>query len=130
LDIAFMCAHIRHRGLTFMPLFVDDLVAVVSKVDPLAQEPFVEARQLQDLVYITYSQVVEPDLDDDLFFRPARFAPAKVREVSTFNAILDLVAGGSGFSILSRWELDLHSDAADLVPLRLSPNGLKVAWSA
>lgn len=75
-------------------------------------------------------KVVEPGLEDDLFFRPARFSAAKVREVHTFNAILELVATGAGFTILSRREFEGHKDRSSLVPLRLTAKGLKVAWSS
>lgn len=130
LDIAFSCALNQHQSVAALPLFEDDLVAAVSRSHRLARGNCVEARQLRDLVHITYSQVVEAGLDDDLFFRPARFAPAKVREVSTFAAIFDFVAKSVGFTLLNRWEADHHVLRDSIVLLSLTATGLKVTWSA
>lgn len=130
IDIAFAPGETHERGITALPLFDDELVAVVSTRHPLRALPHVEARDLRDETYITYSRVLEYGLEDDLLFRPARHAPPRVIEASSVDTILDLVASGLGFSILSHWALAMSPLRSRLVALPLTSGGLRVRWSA
>ena len=130
LDLAFAAGEQRERGIASVPLFEDRLVAVFSRSHPLCDRPFVEAGDLRSERYITYSRVIERGLEDDLLFRPARLAPAQIQEASSVEAILDLVAAGLGFSILSEWAIE-SSQQKDSVSTRwINADGLTIRWSA
>jgi LysR family transcriptional regulator for metE and metH len=130
LDLGLAAGEHHERGVAVLPLFTDELVAVVSSSHPLAARSHLEADDLRNETYITYSRVTEYGLEDDLLFRPSRIAPAHLVEASTVDVILDLVACGLGFTIISRWAVTTAPQRAKLAALPLTGSGLKVSWSA
>lgn len=130
LDIAFAPGETHERGVIALPLFADDLVAVVSAKHPMRAKSYVEAADLRHDSYITYSRVLEYGLEDDLLFRPAQHAPNRIVEASNIDAILDLVANGAGFTILSSWAVAMSPGRSRLVTVPLTANGLRITWSA
>jgi LysR family transcriptional regulator for metE and metH len=130
LDIAFAAGEQHERGVAALPLFQDDLVAVFASSHDLARHVFIEARDLASETYVTYSRVVEHGLEDDLLFKPARLAPAEIREASSVEAILDILSTGLGFSILSAWAVRTSPRVSSLITRPLTADGLKVGWSA
>ncbi|HVW55518.1 MAG TPA: LysR family transcriptional regulator [Rhizobiaceae bacterium] len=130
LDIAFAGGDQHERAVSCLPVFVDDLVAVFPKGHTLRNKPFVEASDLKQDTYITYSRVLEYGLEDDLLFRPSRHAPPRVMEAGSIDAILDLVGSGLGYSIVSSWAVKTSPRRDQLLTMPLTGNGLKVKWSA
>lgn len=130
LDLAFTCSGPQQAQVKSVPLFRDELVAVFPQSNGFGARQALEAVDLANHVYITYSRVVESGLEDDLLFRPARIAPTMAREAQTVEAILALVAAGAGFTILSRWAVMQHPSREHLSLYRLTTTGLNVTWSA
>ncbi len=130
LDIAFAPGEIHEKGILALPMFEDDLVAVFPAKHALRDRPYLEAADLRLDTYITYSRVLEYGLEDDLLFRAARHAPGRIIEASSVDAILDLVASGMGFSILSRWVWIISNRKRELVTIPLTLAGLRIRWSA
>jgi DNA-binding transcriptional LysR family regulator len=129
LDVALVCSKITQRGLTVVALFEDELVAVLPQGHRLSEQVHVEARDLSQETYVSYSRIVEHGLEDDLLFRPGRIAPARFIQADSVEAILDHVEAGLGFSILSRWAA--QGGSRPMVALRsITEGGLRVAWSA
>jgi LysR family transcriptional regulator for metE and metH len=130
LDVAFAAGDQHQRGIVCLPLFEDDLVAVFPVCHSFRQMQFVEASDLREDAYITYSRVLEYGLEDDLLFRPSRHAPARIVEAGSVDAILDLVASGFGFSIVSAWAIHTSPRKHELIGLPITSSGLRVRWSA
>lgn len=130
LDIAFAGGDQHERAVSCLPVFVDDLVAVFPRDHAIRDKAFVEASDLKQDTYITYSRVLEYGLEDDLLFRPSRHAPPRVMEAGSVDAILDLVASGLGYSIVSAWAVKTSPRRDRLLTMPLTGDGLKVKWSA
>ncbi len=130
LDVAFAAGDQHERGIVSLPLFEDELVAVFPAGHSIRHKQFVEASDLKLETYITYSRVLEYGLEDDLLFRPSRHAPARIVEAGSVDAILDLVASGLGFSIVSAWAVQTSPRKYDLLALPITSSGLTVRWSA
>lgn len=118
------------RGLASLPLFADRLVGVVPRGHPLARRATLAAADFAGEPYVTYSTVIEPGLENDLLFEPARAWPRRFLRAGTAEAALALVAAGFGLTILSRWAVAAHPDRARLVERPLAAPGSGVVWHA
>ena len=116
--------------ISLHPLFEDELVLLVAPDHPLAPRDFVEPEELSEETYLTYNLSPAPGFEYDRFIRPAAAYPRIVTVVQQTSAIAELVAAGSGVSILSRWALLPVIDAGRVVPVRCGTHGLSLRWHA
>src|SRR5947208_13872918 len=81
-----------HDGrLTCVPLFTDELVAVLRVDDPLAGKPFLTAADFSDQHLIVY---LLPPGENDVFVKllePAGVMPRRVSAIQLTEALLELV---------------------------------------
>ena len=112
------------------PLFRDELVAVTAPGHPFCDREFVEAANFIQETYFTYSLVRQPGFEGDRFWGPASAKAAREVKIGSVEAICELVKGGFGVSILSRWALQQHFEAGSLRATRLGKEGLEIIWKA
>lgn len=117
-------------GYDAVPLFVDEQVLVVPPGHPLAERPWVVAGDFEDQTLFVHRDKPE----DSLFFQsvltPAGVSPAHVIEARLTEAILALVASGSGVAVVTRWTAAPEIAAGRLVPVRITQFGLRREWHA
>jgi LysR family transcriptional regulator for metE and metH len=111
------------------PMLVDELVLVVAADHPLADRAHIVAEDLVDQNYLTYNPSPTPGFEYDKFIRPSGDYPRIVRVVPQTSAIVELVAAGTGVSILSRWALSPSIDSGRIAAVRCGPDGLPLTWS-
>ncbi|WPB57312.1 LysR family transcriptional regulator [Xylophilus sp. GOD-11R] len=111
-------------GLVFEPVFDYEQVLVVARSHRLACEAFVEPRQLEPEVLVTYP--VPADRLDvyTQFLMPAGIAPRRHKTIETTDIMLQMVASGRGVAALPRWLVLEYADAMDIVPVRLGRQGI------
>lgn len=126
IDLAIAPSRDLPRGVSRLPLFEDELVAVVPVDHPLARAPSLAQGSYARETYVSYSRVVEEGLEDDRLFRPTRVAPARFLLAESVEAILDLVAAGHGFSVLSAWGVPRGREGLATIPLL--PGGARTGW--
>jgi LysR family transcriptional regulator for metE and metH len=130
LDLAIVKQEGPAGGLVRVPLFDDELVAVVAPTHRLARARRVHARDLAAETLVQYS--VAPS-QTDLFTRfltPAGVMPARVLRVELTEAILELVRARHGVAVLAAWAVRPEVDAGRVVALPLGPRRLRRRWYA
>lgn len=113
-----------------LPLLHDELVLCVAPGHRLAGRHSIEAADLVDESYLTYSPRPVPGFEFDRFIGPSESYPRTVTVVEQTNAIAELVAADAGVSILSRWALTPLFDAGRIVEVRCGEIGLPLEWNA
>ncbi|MCR9257068.1 MAG: LysR family transcriptional regulator [Alphaproteobacteria bacterium] len=116
--------------LLWLRLGADPLVAVMAPDHPLATKPYVEAHEIAEERYITYTSRPVSGFEWEQFFRPGGIAPQRVSHLESPEAILDLLRAGYGVSILSRWAVSPEVAAGTLAAVPLGATGISVAWWA
>jgi LysR family transcriptional regulator for metE and metH len=111
-------------------LFRDELILIMPPDHRLAGRPFVVAGDLADQVYISYSDIAEKGHEYDSFLKPAQVSYRKMLKVELTEAIVELVAGGFGISILSRWAVSHYLRSGAVAAAKITRNGLFVDWHA
>ena len=116
-------------GMTALPLFDDELVAIMSPDHRLATRDIVEAADFRDHDVLTYSFTNLPGHELDLFWRPAGVSPRRIIRVELIDAIVDLVKANLGVAIVQRWAIAPHLHDGRLAACRLTQAGIRIPWS-
>jgi LysR family transcriptional regulator for metE and metH len=129
IDLAIVPDVLKPPGAPALPLFEDELVAIMAPAHRLAAQDVVEAADFRELDVLTYSFTNLPGHELDLFWRPAGVTPRRIIRVELVDAIVDLVKANLGLAIVQRWAIAPHLDAGTLHACRLTQDGIRIAWS-
>ncbi|AXX97167.1 LysR family transcriptional regulator [Profundibacter amoris] len=111
-------------GVEFSPLFDYEPVFVAAAKNPLAEKPYIEARDFRDQTLITYP-VDRSKLDAFTeLLGPAKVEPAAIRQVELTAVILLLVASNRGVTVLPDWVVRDVRYNSDYITRRLTKDGL------
>ena len=116
-------------NVALSPLVDDELMLMTAPDHRLAGRTMIDAEELASEAYLTYNARPAPGFEYDRFIRPANAYPRRVTIVRTTSAITELVAAGTGVSILSRWALTPAIESGRIVPIRCGGDGLSLTWS-
>lgn len=129
-DIVIAPGYLATPGIIPTPLFEDELVLVTPYNHSLSHNTYIEAQDLSQQQYYTYSQNVLPGFEYDRFIRPSAIIPQQVEVVEMTDAIIELISAGLGMSILSKWAIDAALKSQRVSCTQLGKQGLDLAWSA
>jgi len=130
IDLAIVSNDDHDDRLAYVPLFTDELVAVLRPDHPLSDQPFLTAANFADQHLFVY---LLPPGENDVFtmlLSPSGVAPRRVSAIQLTEAILELVKGGAGIAVLARWAVAPHLKTGELRAVRLTRRGLERRWRA
>jgi LysR family transcriptional regulator, regulator for metE and metH len=130
IDVAVTSATPDKATTRSLRLFRDELILIMAPDHPLSKREVVVAQDLSDQVYISYSAVAEKGHEFDRFIKPAQVSYRSMLRVELTEAIVELVIGGFGISILSRWAVAHYLRSGALSCARVTRRGLHVNWYA
>lgn len=128
IDLLLSPGQIVNNALDAKRLFQDELVLVTHPEHPLAQKPFVEAEDLADQDYLTYSLDSLPGFEYEQFLRPAGVTPRHLQLVEMTDAIVEMIGVNLGVSILSRWALSRALKQGVVCAVPLTRKSLPLTW--
>jgi LysR family transcriptional regulator, regulator for metE and metH len=130
IDLAIVHDDEEDERLEYYPLFHDELVVIMRPDHPLAARPYIAAEDLADQHLMIYTA----DPSDSTVFRrvlmPAGITPRRVSHIQLTEAIVEMVKGGLGLSVLARWAVLPHVLAGTVEALPLTRTGLHRQWKA
>ena len=106
-----------------------EVVVVMRPDHPLAARPYVAAEDFADEHLIIYSAPGESTVFRRVLL-PAGIMPRRVSHIQLTEAIVEMVKGGMGISVLARWAVLPHVAAGTLEALPLTRTGLHRQWKA
>jgi LysR family transcriptional regulator for metE and metH len=129
LDLAITHTPSGAADLRSVPLFRDELVAVVAPGHPLAARPRLAPRDFADQELVLHS-----DPAGSVVFRafldPAGVGPRRLSLLQLTEAVVAAVEAELGVSVLARWAVAPEVERGRLVAIPLAPDGLYREWSA
>ncbi len=129
-DVVLAPGHLVIPGIDSIPVFQDELVLVTHPDHPLASKTFIEAVDLVNETYLTYSKSSQPGFEYERFIRPSGVMPHLLTVVEVTDAILELVSAGFGVSILSKWAIQSSVNNGNITTVSLGKDKLDLGWSA
>ena len=130
IDVGIVPGPLTDRGIRAVKLFDDELVAVVASGHALAGRDHLAAQDFADHTYITYGPTYLLGFESDRVLRPARVWPRRLMKVAYVDGIIAMVAAGLGMSVLSRWAVAPALERSGIEAIRVTSEGLPIAWSA
>jgi len=130
LDLAVVHEPVLDRRLESIPLFEDELLAVLPKGHRLAKKDFLTAADFADEQLFVYFLPASGTVVFRDFLSPAGVTPRQVTQVQLTEAALDLVRAGAGVSVLPRWLVLPQLAAGDLAAVPLTERGVWRRWRA
>ncbi|HWJ33883.1 MAG TPA: LysR family transcriptional regulator [Steroidobacteraceae bacterium] len=129
-DVAIAAGQIRAQWAVVVPLFRDELVAVLPVGHALAARRWLEPQDFLRDPYITYSAAAERGHEGDQFFRAAHVQPRNRVQVGLAEAVIEWVRHGFGISILTSWAVAEHVQNGSVAIRPLTQRGLSLEWFA
>ncbi|WP_440465660.1 LysR family transcriptional regulator [Pseudomonas sp. YH-1] len=129
LDVSIVDDGMVPSGVARLPLFRDDLIAIMATDHPLAERTSITAEDFKTYNLITYSTDRAAGWEYDRFFAPASILPRRMITVELIEAIVELVRSGYGISILQRDLVTPSIERGELAWAQLN-DGLDIAWNA
>lgn len=130
IDLAVVTSEVTDRRLQLVPLFEDELVAVVAPTHPFAKRAFIEPTDFTEEHLIIYTA----DRHDSYTFMrilgPAGVEPERVSQVPLTEAILELVKAGLGVSVMARWAIEPALETGAVKAVRIGKRGAYRSWTA
>ena len=128
IDVAVTSGKPERTPTRSLRLFRDELTFIMPPDHPLAHKRFIVAQDLIDQTYISYSNIAEKGHEYEALLRPAQVTYKKLLRVELTEAIVELVRGGFGVSILSHWAVAPYLRSGALAAAKVTPKGLFVDW--
>ncbi len=129
LDVAILSDPPRNKCLRLTPMFEDEMVLVVSPSHRLASAGAVHVRDLAGETVLCYPPREESTLLTKIM-RPAGVDAERILEVPLTEAIIELVAAGTGLSLLAYWAAGPHVESGKVVAKRLVNREVRRQWHA
>jgi LysR family transcriptional regulator, regulator for metE and metH len=129
-DIAIQAGQIRARWAVVVPLFRDQLVAILPVGHPLGARRWLEPQDFLRDPYITYRAATERGHEGDQFFRVAHVQPRNRVQVGLSEAVIEWVRHGFGLSILSSWAVADYVRTGAVMTRPLGQRGISLDWYA
>jgi len=130
LDLAIVLERPADPRVRYTPLFDDENVVILPVGHPLARKRYIEPADLEDQTLFMYAV---PREESTLFRRildPAGVNPKRVSTMQLTEAIVELVKGGLGVSVLARWAVASELENGGLVARPLTAKGYHRRWYA
>jgi LysR family transcriptional regulator for metE and metH len=129
LDLALCVAPPKPGKFSSVPLFKDELVLAVPRGHRLASQKFVVGADLRNEILIQNNvSTVERERVQRVLFGAEGPKVARVLRLPVTEAVLDLVQAGLGVSILAGFTLGARGQRGDIVPVRLTRQGITRHW--
>ncbi len=130
IDLAVVTSDVDDKRLAAVPLFEDELVAVVAPTHPFAKRAFIEPEDFAEEHLIIYKADRHDSYTFNRILAPAGVEPARVSQVPLTEAILELVKAGLGVSVIARWAIEPAIKSGAVKAVRIGKRGVYRAWTA
>lgn len=127
LDLAIVSNKKRIPNLHYVPLFEDEMVAVVSVKNPLSKLKRASSHDLVDEHVLVYHNDTESFALHD-FFGEHKLIPARVSEFPLTEAIIEMVRANLGVAFLAKWAIEPHVTSKELKLISLRTTKSKRRW--
>lgn len=116
------------RKLSYTALFTDELYIVVNPSHRWASKNRMEITDLSDEPYIMYTIPVEESSTYKMLF--PKTGPKKLYKMMITEAIIEMVKGGLGFTVLPNWVINSYIKSGELKAIKISRKGVRRTWYA
>lgn len=128
LDVAIVSEEVKNPNIKCIPLFTDELMALVPSNHPWTKRKYVDAKDFADKTVIIHSYPLETvTLFTDLLI-PAGVQPKKIIPIQITDAIVEMVKAGMGIKVIAKWIIEPYLLDKRLAVVPVTRKGLLRTW--
>lgn len=128
-DLAIVHRDPAHTEIAAVPLFDDEMVAILPPGHRLTKKEWVEPGDFAD-EHLLLHVPPEESLIMSRYLIPAGVRPRRISQLSLTQAIFETVRAGLGVTAVAGWMVRAEVEAGNLCTRRLAPDGFKRSWYA
>ena len=128
-DLIISGAMAPHERLTSVPLFKDQLVAVMTEDHPLASCGFLQLSDFAANNLISHCEKGRNRFYQQVL-RPQGIEPKRIMNVGAPQAIIEMVVAGFGIAVFPRWAVAESLNSWYVVARPITPRGFPLTWHA
>ncbi len=125
IDMAIVSDSPATSNLTSVPLFEDEIFAVMHPEHVLAEKSFLEAGDFTQAHLIIHSFPLESVFIYERFLKPNQVMPVKISALPMTEVALEMVAANMGLTCMPKRYLEAFTGGRELVLKPIGPHGLK-----
>ncbi len=129
IDLAIVHELPSHKRLQSCRLFSDEIVVVMNPTHPLATRRYLTAQDIADQKLILPCELRNSPVYHKLL-QPAGITVTQWSQIPLVDAVIEMVSGGLGISVLARWAVADHSRKGTVVVRPLTKKGIQRHWQA
>ncbi len=118
----------KSRKLSYTPLFNDEFYIIVNPSHKWANRTWIDIKDTTDEAYIMYTIPTEESSLYKLLF--PKTPPKKLYKMMVTEAIIEMVKGGLGFTVLPNWIVYPYIKSKELKAIKITKKGIKRTWYA
>ncbi|GAA4110473.1 LysR substrate-binding domain-containing protein [Aquimarina addita] len=125
IDIALVSSIPDAKELSGIPVFDDEIFAVMHKEHPLADIKYITAKDFENIHLIIHSFPLDTVSVFEHFLRPAQVMPSKVSAIPLTEVSLEMVNANMGIMCIPKWALASFKLSEDFRFKKIGRQGLK-----
>ena len=124
IDIAIVTSETKSDLLIHIPVFHDEIFAVMHREHPLNKLEFLEASHFEEVHLLINSFPLEGVAVYEHFLRENKIQPIKISAIPFTEITLSMIKANMGIMCAPKWQLDSFRLSKELVFKQISQNGL------
>lgn len=125
IDLAITSDPIKNENISYIELFEDEMVALVSEHHDWNHKKHVEAQDFADQNLIIHSLPMETVSIHQFVLSPAKVSPKKLTVLPLTEASVEMVRAEMGVLVMAKWALRHYLQSPSLKTVKIGPKGFK-----
>ena len=125
IDIAITSDPLKNENITYIELFQDEMVMVVSESHIWTNKKFVIAEDFSDEHLLIHSLPLETVTVHQFVLSPANITPKKITPLPLTEASIEMVKADMGVMAMAKWAVQPYLKNNTIKTVKIGKNGLK-----
>ena len=125
IDLAIVTNKIPDEQLSYIPVFEDEIFALVHQENPIFEAAFLDTQAFSEAHLIIHSFTLETVSVYQQFLKPHQITPAKITAIPLTEVALEMVEANMGIMCMPLWALKAFQLSEQLAFKRIGKQGLK-----
>ena len=125
IDIAIVTSKPESKELSSIPVFKDEIFAIMHREHALCDLEYLDAGHFSDVHLLINSFPIEGVAVYELFLKPNKIHPIKISAIPFTEITLSMIQANMGIMCAPKWQLAPFKLSKELMFKRISKNGLR-----
>ncbi len=125
IDIALVSSEPKHDDLKVIPLFEDEILAILNKEHKYSEVKYLDTNDFEDIHLVIHSFPLETVSVYQQFLKPNNITPFKISAIPLTEVALEMVNANMGIICMPKWAMNSLKIADNITMKSIGKHGLK-----